>query len=191
MFTGILALIVKLMGSSGFGAVIGAIGGFANRWMDLKFRVQEIALEEKRMDHQLKLREADRETIKVEWEARSKVASIEGEAKIESAAYGTIAESYRHDMELMKGAPKWVVALQGAVRPVLTAVLIIACLVNVALIWYWAFEINETPMTADQVFGLFEYTIMWSLFQGSVVIGWYFATRPGVMPSMRSTTRGS
>lgn len=159
-----MGFLTGLLGSTGFGAILGLAGGIVNRILDIKAKKVDHA-------HELALLQAQTEQLKMEWESRAQVASIEGAAKVEAAGYDAMAASYGADKATY--GIKWVDALRGIVRPVLTlAFLVIAVWINAKILASLYAETVELGAIVPQV-------IDWMLFEASVVIGWWFATRPG------------
>lgn len=166
-----IEFIVALMGSSGFGALIGAAGGLINRWVDYKTKSLEIEMKKLDHAHDEKMREIDVSMMQMEVDGKIQVATIEGEARVETAGYSALSESYKHDSRL-KGTP-FTDFLRSAVRPLVTFVfLALICYINYKV---WSI-INEgqLALTADQIFEI----IRWTLFEASVILGWWFANRP-------------
>lgn len=167
MISGILAI----LGTSGFGAILGALGGLVNRWMDYKTRSLDIELKKMDHEHEEKLRGMDIEAMKMETEGKIHIATVEGEAKIEAAGYSTLSESYKHDSKI-KGTPLTDFC-RAVIRPLITVIFVgIVCYIN-----YRVWEImdaQKVELTTEQLFEI----IRWTLFEASVVIGWWFANRP-------------
>jgi hypothetical protein len=173
------AALMGLMGSSGFGALVGWFGGLANRFVDLKGK--KLDLEGKKLDHQheLAMRDKDMEAMRLESERAVSVASIEGAASVEQAAYSALTQSYAADRASY--GIIWVDAIRGVVRPLLTAVLAGAALyVN-----YVALDLLAEAwpsLATEQKLRFALLSVEWVLFQGSVCIGWWFANRPSSTP---------
>lgn len=172
-----LTIILAILKSSGFGSLIGWVGGAINRFIDLKSKKMDHA-------HELDMRKEDRETMRLEWESRTKVASIEGEAKVEAKAFDTMAASYLNDKAAYGGGRVDVV--RGLVRPVATIVFTTAAIIQTGFIFWVAFFVLDMDFTQQQIYTLLEYAILWIFFQAGVCLGWYFANRPGKMPSLKS-----
>lgn len=164
MFSAILSLFT----SSGFGGIVGLVGGLVNRWMDFKT---------KQLDHthELALRDKDREMLITEWEQRSKVAVIEADKDIAVAGYDALGKSYESDKATYNIV--WVDAIRGVIRPALTILLTIAALaVNFILldklVYVWDTLDNTQRLTTTIT------AMEWVLFQASIAVGWWFAHRP-------------
>jgi hypothetical protein len=170
-----LTFLLSLFSSSGFGALIGWIGGLANRWVDFKTRQLDIELRKLDHQHELDMLNATTEQLKMEWESRAQVASIENEAKIEAAGYAAMGASYVADKATygMKSVD-WV---RGMIRPLLTVIVGgFALYVNYVILEQLVVVWKEVS-TAEQI-KIALMAVEWVFFQASVVIGWWFANRP-------------
>lgn len=174
-----LSVLAGILGSSGFGSLIGWLGGAANRWIDLKNRDKDI--EALKLNHEYELAKLDkeREFMLAEYQQRTQIATIEGEAKVEEAGYDALTASYSNDKATYGNA--WVDGVRGVVRPILTLLFfILSCIVfGIVAQYVW---VRGVPLTNDQLYELFKYCIYWVLFQASVCVGWWFAMRPGSRP---------
>ena len=80
------------------------------------------------------------------------------EIKTEQVAMETIAEErvalYQHDMEIGKGASRWIINLRASVRPVVTYIFVLELVaLNIAGVWY-AYSTGIPFVEAmDNVFG--------------------------------------
>lgn len=165
-----LAIILAIFKSSGFGSLIGWLGGALNRGIDLKAKAMDHA-------HELNMRREDRETIKIEGEYKVQQAIEEGKALVESHAYDAMAASYGNDKAAYGGGK--VDAVRGLIRPIATFIFVAGALAQTALVFYVAFFMLEMEFTEEQIFELVVYCVGWVFFQAGVCIGWYFANRPG------------
>lgn len=178
MFSGLVAL----FGTSGFGAILGALGGLVNRWMDFKTKTLEIELKKMDHAHDEKMREIDLQAMQMEVDGKIQVATIEGEAKVEAAGYAALSASYDHDSKL-KGTP-FTDFCRAIIRPLITVIFVgIICYVNYRV---WSImDSQKLELTAAQLFEI----IRWTLFEASVVIGWWFAARPTGSAGLRLSTK--
>jgi hypothetical protein len=164
-----LTAILAILSSTGVGSIIGLLGGIANRWIDLKNKDRDYAFELQKMDK-------EREYLKDEIAGKVEVATIEGEAKIESSAYDALQASYSFAQTDRRDG--WVDKFSKAVRPFLT-------LAFFFLSMYVFYEIHTLLKNAGEaldvaeVMKLYKYAIEWIFFQAGVSIGWWFAMRPG------------
>lgn len=181
--TDIIAAIAAIFGTTGFGALIGGVGGLVNRWVDFKTRSLDIELKRMDHDHEIRMRDIDVKLMGMETEGKVRLATVEGEAKVqaaivegearvEAAGYAALSESYKHDT-LPAGVPIFVVAMRAVVRPLVTVVFLL--IVSYANYKAWSVIGSGTvQLTSEQTFEI----IRWTLFQASVIIGWWFAMRP-------------
>ena len=113
-----LSVLAGILGSSGFGSLIGWLGGAANRWIDLKNRDKDIEVLKLNHEHDLAKLDKEREFMLAEYQQRTQIATIEGEAKVEAAGYDALTASYGNDKATYGNA--WVDGVRGVVRPILT-----------------------------------------------------------------------
>lgn len=171
-----ITLILSLFSTSGFGALIGWIGGLANRLVDLKAKQMDIEIRKIDHDHERAMVAVTTDQLKMEWEARAQIASIEGQAKVEVAGYDALRSSHEHDRATY--GILLVDGVRGMVRPALTLIIGTSAL---AMNWKLLAMLAAVwpTLAADQQLKLTVMAIEWTFFQASVVIGWWFANRPG------------
>lgn len=175
----ILAILAKLLGSNAIGSAIGWAGGLLNRKADLEARRLDLEDRDRARAHEQALRRIDLEVMAAEAASKERVASIEAEGKVQSAAWDALAESYRQEAAIPEGS------LSKRVRPVLTLVFGIAGLVQAGVVLWIAFQAYRVEFTPAQMHELVQYTVAWVFFQAGLVIGWWFANRPGKAPELR------
>lgn len=183
---------MTLLGSSGFGAIIGSATGLAKIFMEQRNKKMDQDHEKDRWKHELEAKAKDIEYAQAEAQGRKDVAIVEGQSMIESAAYGAMAKAYEQDKlsseawdvaKSSKFARVVFVVIEAAqklVRPVLTYALTgTALYMNFWLIKY----VNQMwPMLLpDQRFDMVMKVFAWTLFQASTVIGYWFVNRPSSM----------
>ena len=174
--TVILAGIIKLLGSAGFGTIFGGIMGFVNRKADLDVKRLEREETKDRMAHELAMRDKDAAIMAQEWAQRAKVAEVEGAAKAEVAGFEAMAESYKF-AQPEKGTR--MAAFSSFVRPFLSLGYFLITSAGSAWILYWAFYVAKVTLSQEQMVELVMYIISWVAFMGGSTIGWWFAMRPG------------
>lgn len=101
-----------------FGGLTGLIGGIAEKITAYKTKKLELELQKEKFANEIALRKVDAEIMQQEWAARTKVAEVEGAAKVEVEDAKAFATSYR--MEPKTYGIKWLDALRGSIRPALT-----------------------------------------------------------------------
>ena len=185
----ILAAILGIFGSSGFGALLGGATGLFKQWMDTRNRQMELDHEKNLWAHNLKVKEADLALVHAENQGKKDIAIAEGSATVEAAAYTAMSASFASDKisdkawEVMAES-RWgraalvvVECMQRSVRPVLTyALTLMALYMNWQVISYlgnhWLLVDQVSKVTlASQVIG-------WTLFQASAVLSYWFVNRP-------------
>lgn len=165
-----LATLTSILGSTGFGALLGGLGGVANRFIDIKLKSMELEAQKVRNQHELDMRDKDLAQVQAEWDSREKIATIEGEAKASDAAYGAMAASYGADKASY--GIKGVDGLRGVIRPLITLLFTGYTMYLVTMLNYYAPRAAITPT-------LFADTVAWVFFETSVVVGWWFGARAG------------
>lgn len=168
-----LTLLISLFGSSGFGALLGIAGGLANRYMDQRSKAADQSFELQKMDKEAAI-------MKEEWAGRVQVAGIEAEGKIEAAAYGAMASSY--GFAATDRSDGLVDKVSKVLRPLLTFLFFCATIYIFVEVSALVEELQLRPST-EEVWSLYKYIIYWIFFQAGTAIGWWFAMRPGKMPS--------
>ena len=171
----ILAGLAKLLGSTGFGTVFGGVMGYVNRKADLQIKKLEL-------EHELKMRAADAEIMKQEWAARTKVAEVEGEAKVEAEAFSALARSY--DFARPASGSK-MESFSSFVRPFISLCYFLVSSFGAGFIVYYAFMVVQVKLTVEQWHGLVMFVIDWIAFMASATIGWWFAMRAGKTPTRK------
>lgn len=166
-----IALLISLFSTSGVGAIIGALGGLANRWMDMKSRELDMQDRQAQRTHDLNMRDKDLLVLDREIGGKVQVATVEGAATVEAAAYDALGKSYDND-KATYGIKK-VDVIRGLMRPIITFLfMILVCYINYR-VWR-LLDAENIKLSAEQAFEI----IRWTLFEASVVIGWWFASRP-------------
>lgn len=172
-----LSILTTILGSTGFGALLGAIGGVANRFIDIKLKSMELEALKVRNQHELDMRDKDLAQVRAEWNAREKIATIEGEAKESEAAYDALAVSYRADKSTY--GIGFVDGVRGVIRPMITLLFTGYTIYLVSMLTYY---VPTKAITA----ALYTDAIGWVFFQTSVVVGWWFGNRGGAAPRITS-----
>ena len=174
------ALLSPLLGS--------AVGGFF-AWLkgnqDLEGKRIDNAARVANNAHEMSLRDKDIELAKAEAAGRRDVAIIEGEATIESARYGAIAQVEQAEQvtaDEIKAAGWWswllvmVSAMRKSVRPVLTYAMVGSALyLNAEVLSY--FMKDWSSLTSDQRFNAGMQAFGWVTTQASGIITYWFFTR--------------
>jgi hypothetical protein len=154
------------------GGVSGIIGAAIQKYADYKTKQQEYA-------HTLALRQLDIQIMDREWEGRARIASIEGEAAIETAASALQQESYNNDRATYSDlkSSQWMLLVdvtRGMVRPFATIYFVVFAT------WVF-FEVSKlitlNMLTVDQLYEIFYYCIIWVLYTAGMVLGWWFGVR--------------
>lgn len=175
----LVALIAKLLGSNAVGSALGWVGGWLQRKQDIELRRLELADAEKQRAHELAQRRIDVEIMDREIAGKERIASIEAEGRIETAALDAIAKGY----ESQFSGEGWAVTFSRAIRPAVTLWFVLASTaLSVAVVWL-AVRAGIRFEAADWRAWL-TYVLEWTMFQAGVVIGWWFAVRNSQVPKL-------
>lgn len=119
-----LGLITSAFG----GGLTGLIGGAVEKVFTYKTKKLEIEQNRERFAHEVNMRKVDAEIMAQEWASRTKVAEIEGAAKVDVADAAAFAASFNEPARYSQGDLTdkqnwWMVGLdvfRGIIRPGLT-----------------------------------------------------------------------
>lgn len=178
-----LSAILGILGSAGFGSIFGAIGGIANRWMDMK--AKRLEMEAKAQDNAFELEKLDkqREYAAQEAAARLQITQVQTDGLVETAGYQAMEKSYE---TLRPTGIGWIDAISQLVRPFLTAAFF------VFMVYMWV-EMHSrmtaflaiTDQTPVDLMNLYVDITKGIAFQAFACLGWWFAMRPGKPPQLR------
>lgn len=172
----ILAGVIKLLGSAGFGTIFGGLMGLVNRKFDLQQKRIELEEAAAQRKHELDMRDKDAALADKEWQGRLQVAKVAGEAEVEKSAYEALAKSY----DFAKPAPGGKMeAFSAFIRPFISIGYFIITSIGSGAILHYAFNVYQIKLTPDQLFEIVTFTLAWIAFMGGSTIGWWFAMRPG------------
>lgn len=163
---------IKLLGSAGFGTIFGGLMGWMNRKADMQLKKLEY-------DHELAMRDKDAAIMAQEWASRTKVAQVEGEAKVEAEAYAALAKSYEFGRGAKGGKME---AFAAFMRPFMSGGYFVFSTVGCGWIVYYAFKKVGVQFTVAQWYELVMFVIAWFFFMAGAAIGWWYAMRPGKQP---------
>jgi len=165
----IISALLSLLSSGAVGSLVGLIGGYFNRKLDLQAKDKDHAFELAKLDKDL-------EFMKTEYEQKTRVATIEGETAETVAGYNAMAASYSYaPITGDSGIDKF----SKIIRPILTLAFFVFTLyifIQVSSL------VNTNPITQEEVAKVYQTLVEWVLFQAGVSIGWWFAMRPGKTP---------
>lgn len=182
-----ISMILAIFSSGGFGSIVGLIGGYFNRKLDLDFKKLEYEDKVKDREHDLLKMDKERDFMKAEYDMRLQVADkeivkeqIEADKDIEVAGYGAMEKSYSY--AATTSADGWVDKFSKAIRPFITLIFVIFS----GIIFWQVTKIvlqMSTPVEAAYAVVIWQLCIEWVLFQCGVCVGWWFAMRPGKHPT--------
>ena len=167
-----LTTLLALLSSSGVGSIVGLLGGLLNRGIDLKAKA---------MDQKFELDKIDKQKgfLELEIQGKTKVAEIEGETAETVAGYTAMTASY--GFAATTSSDGWVDKASKFVRPALTLAFFIFTCYIFYQIHLLVGKVEAVPK--DELFELYKEIIQWFFFQAGVAIGWWFAMRPGKVPT--------
>ena len=177
-----LELIMGIFGSSAMGAITGVLGSIASGWLDLKKKKMDYAHEEAMVDK-------EREVLAMEIESKSKLASIEAQARVEVAENEAMAASFESDratystgVRIKSGS--WAAVLliladfyRATVRPNLSYA---GATMLAWLVWRFLEIIPLDVLLVENpemFWKVFEYTLTTAVFTVTTVIVWWFSAR--------------
>lgn len=168
--------LLALMGTSGFGALLGWVGGMVNRVFDLKMKDKEMALLQLQQAHDLAKLDKEREYMLAEAEQKLQVVQEEGAQQLVRYGYEAQTKSYDNDKAAYGGG--MVDTIRGVIRPFATAIYGLASLVMVAVVLYYGFFIYNLSFSAPQIHGMMQQSVQWVFFMAEMCVGWWFGSRP-------------
>lgn len=182
----LLSVVGDLAGSVLSGGVTSLLGVGLKSFFDFK---------NKKLDFEqaLKMKEADAKIMQQEWEARSKVASIEAAGAAEVAATNAFAKSYDlepksyvTDMKAPTGKFGSVIAaivymllgildfVKGIIRPGMALYLTVFATMTAAAV---RTELKSHPITDDQAYTIAMQVVSTTLYLWTTCVLWYFGAR--------------
>ncbi|MGL5785136.1 MAG: hypothetical protein ACRCYZ_06785 [Alphaproteobacteria bacterium] len=176
-----LTTILSFLGGPVIGSLIGAVGGYFNRRLDVQLKRAEIEAETARRAadraHEVAMREWDIKVAQAEAEGKARLAVIEGTAAMEVARFDAIGKINQADA----GHDDWIDGLRRSVRPVMTYVLTLGALaVNGVLLWRMREVWPDLP--AAERSQLVYAGISWVGTQASAALAFWFVSRPAEFP---------
>lgn len=180
------SVILNLLSSGAFGAIMGIAGGAVQRHFDLKNAQLQLQKDAQNHIHELELRKMDIEMIKAESESKFQLASLDAQAKesvadaaIQQAAYAFEPQMYSEKSKLSTAQNTAFTILdiiRGLVRPGLTAYFA----VFFSLIFWSCFKaMTAEGMTIDpeHAYDLVEKCVNLTVTLFSACTTFYFGTR--------------
>ncbi len=118
---------MDLLGLITSGGITGLFGAALDKTFGYFTKKQELKAQESRQKHEVEMRKADAEIMAQEWAARTKVAEVEGETRMDVAASEAFAKSFNEPQMFSERNHHWSMTLldflRGIVRPGLTVYL--------------------------------------------------------------------
>ena len=156
--------LITLFSSGAFGSIIGLVGGYFNRKLDLQL---------KKLDHEhdLKKMDKDLEYMEAEYEQRTRIATIETEGATEVAGYNAMSASYDY---AKPNGNSWVDSFSKIIRPFITLAFFF---LTVYIFYTLNSKISISVLSGESMEKVYLTVIEWILFQAGISIGWWFANR--------------
>lgn len=170
------------------GGATGLLGMVFQRAFDGIFQYfkakQDLALFQAKSAHEIAMKDKDAAIMAQEWAARTKVATVEGDAKKDVAATEAFSKSllteperYSSAAALTKNQNWWLVLLdvvRGSVRPLLTAYL---CVLTSYIWWEVHSKLTLEDLETAQALEIWLQVVNTILYLTVTVILWWFGTR--------------
>lgn len=175
-----LDTLLAILGSGTVGSVVGLAGGVVNRIVDLKAKKLDIEDKANQRAHEINMLGAEKEFMLEEAKAKLEITTVESDAAVEQAGYAAMKESY--NFAAPTSADGWVDKVSKIVRPLITVFM-------VWFVFHIYTEISALMATLNivqdnaSILRTWSMIVEFSLFQAGVVIGWWFAMRPGKHPA--------
>jgi hypothetical protein len=148
---------------------------------------QERAAAKDRFEHEARMKDLDAKIMAQEFSARTQIASIEGESKIETAAYEAFAKSFNEPaMYSEKVKPSrwqaWVLigldGLRGSIRPILTLYL---CAITTKMYFDAYFTLKAVaslPIPVESLLIFLNKIADAVIYLTTTCVLWWFGSRP-------------
>lgn len=172
-----LGLITSAFG----GGLTGLIGGVVDKVFTYKTKKLEIEQNRERFAHEVNMRKADAEIMKEEWAARTKVAEVEGAAKVDVADAAAFSASFNEPARYSQGdlstKQNWLMValdfIRGIVRPGLTVYL---CAIT-TILYIKAQNLVPSEIPVDRAVNMVQEITNTIMYLTSTCVLWWFGTR--------------
>lgn len=176
---------LEILGSLLTGGATGLLGTAIQRVFEFKTKKLEIEAEAKRFEHEVALRRVDAEIMAQEWAARTKVAEVEAEGKIEvadSAAFAAALTSepklYSERVRELSPAQSWLMVIldftRGVIRPGLTLYL---CAITTAIYIQSRMLLDGNTILPTMAYDLVDKIVQTILYLTTTCVLFWFGTR--------------
>lgn len=162
--------LIGLASSSGLGAIVGMIGGLAEKWVDTKAKALEYRHEAEMRKIDVKESELERAHELAFADKQIERAEVEGDIKIQQIDASAFVESQKS-----QGRSK----LLTYVRASITAFVLLAATVLSIIVWNSVGGLDA--FDASQLEYLLTRIVEATLFLATTCVAWWFATRPSNM----------
>jgi len=167
--------VVDIFSSGGLGGILGVVGGFAAKLMDLKKKKLEIQDRLSMAKIQLQEGEAERAHELAMFGKQGERARLEGEIQQDIQAGDAFIESIR-------GASKptgnqFVDSIKGAMRPIITSILMGFTIWLTIELWEAVGGLSAFDKT--ELIAIFKNIVNQIVFLTVMAVSWWYAARPG------------
>jgi len=166
------------------GGLTGILGAGIQRFADFMNKKQDIKIMELKFAQEVKLKEVDASIMREEWAQRTKVAEVEGAAKVSVAEQEAFAKSFemepqRYSEKVKPGAVAGFMLvlidfIRGLVRPGLTIYL---CVLTTLIYFQARALLNDQALSPAEAMALTTTITETVLYLFTTVTLWYFGTR--------------
>lgn len=160
--------LVDIASSSGLGSIVGVVGGFAQKFVDLKAKRLEYGFEKRMRELDLEEASGDRAHQISMADKQMELAETEGDIKIETREVDAFVASQEHS-----GKNNWLTLIRACI----TIYLLSACSILSAVIWYKVGGLDA--FSELELVELLNYIVRTAFFLLVTCVTWWFAARPG------------
>jgi len=169
-----IPLILSVLTSSGFGAITGLVGSFLTK-------NEERKSDKQKLDHDLEMAKIRKEEAQLEFnhelamaDKQIERAQTEGQIQTDIAEVSAFAKSL--DEQKKTYGIKWVDAIRGIMRPLITFYLLGIATFVVVEIWGLSGGLNQIP--GEEISSMFKDVISNIMFLVTTAVTWWFGSRP-------------
>lgn len=171
-------LVTSLFG----GGLAGLLGSIITGIINYQTKKLDIAANKDKYAHEINMKNADAAIMAQEWAARTKMAQVEGEAKVEQAdaeAFGKSFDNEHYASNVQAtGIQAWLLVLMDCIRGVVRPALTIYLCVLTTMLYYDAHRlIREDDFAQTDASALVMKIVNTIIFLTTTCVLWWFGTR--------------
>lgn len=168
-----LETLLGILASGGTGAIVGLIGSFAIKWLDLKVLKEKLTVEVKMAEIRTRELELEQSHALALADKEIDKAEVEGKITLDVAEMQAFAESQKAQAIRYGGV---VDSIRGLMRPVITLFLLIASTWILYRVWQMVGGLQA--LDQDELLALFKSQIDAMTFLTMTAVTWWFGSRP-------------